>query len=60
MTATQVFYLPEGLPMPVPEADGLTRPYWEGLRREELWVQRCSQCQTWQWGAEWSAITAGL
>jgi uncharacterized protein len=53
MTATQVFYLPEGLPIPVPEADGLTRPYWEGLRREELWVQRCPQCQTWQWGAEW-------
>ena len=28
--------------MPVPEADSMTRPYWEGLRREELWVQRCS------------------
>jgi uncharacterized protein len=53
MTSAQSFYLPEGLPIPVPEADGLTRPYWEGLRREELWVQRCPECQTWQWGAEW-------
>ena len=46
-------YLPAGLPIPVPESDGLSRPYWEGLKREELWVQRCSQCQTWQWGPEW-------
>jgi uncharacterized OB-fold protein len=50
MSAT---YLPEGLPIPVPESDGLSRPYWEGLKREELWVQRCSQCQSWQWGPEW-------
>ena len=47
MTATQVFYLPAGLPISVPEADGLTRPYWAGLRREELWGQCCLQCQTW-------------
>ena len=25
-------YLPAGLPRPVPEADGLDRPYWEGTR----------------------------
>jgi uncharacterized OB-fold protein len=46
-------YLPAGLPIPVPESDGLSRPYWEGLQREELWVQRCSPCQSWQWGPEW-------
>ena len=53
MTIAQSFYLPEGLPIPVPEADGLSKPYWDGLRREELWVQRCHQCRTWQWGPEW-------
>lgn len=37
----------------MPEPDSLSRPYWEGLRREELWVQRCAQCHTWQWGPEW-------
>ena len=53
MTMEQSFYLPEGLPIPVPEADALSKPYWDGLRREELWVQRCASCQTWQWGPEW-------
>ena len=52
MTTRQPFYLPEGLPIPVPEADALSQPYC-GLRREELWVQRCVSCQTWQWGPEW-------
>lgn len=53
MSTTPSFYLPEGLPIPVPEADGLSRPYWDGLRREELWIQRCTECRTWQWGPEW-------
>lgn len=52
MSATD-FYLPEGMPAPVAETDGLSAPYWEGLRQEELRVQRCHQCQTWQWGPEW-------
>ena len=47
------FYLPEGMPIPVAENDGLSASYWEGLRHEELRVQRCSKCQTWQWGPEW-------
>lgn len=46
-------YLPEGLPIPVPEADGLSAPYWEGLRNERLLVQRCARCKGWQWGPEW-------
>lgn len=46
-------YLPEGLPIPVPENDGLSRPYWEGVRRGELRVQKCKDCGTWQWGPEW-------
>ncbi len=35
MTAQQ-HYLPEGLAIPVPEPDGLSRPYWEGLRANRL------------------------
>ena len=46
-------YLPAGLPAPVPEADGLDAPYWEGTRRGELWIQRCRACAGWQWGPEW-------
>ena len=46
-------YLPEGLPIPVPEADGLSAPYWDALRDERLLVQHCAQCGTWQFGAEW-------
>lgn len=51
--AVAASYLPAGLPAPVPEPDGLDRPYWEGTRRGELLVQRCERCQTWQWGPEW-------
>ncbi len=51
--AESPYYLPEGLPIPVPESDNLSRPYWEGLEREELWIQRCKACATWQWGPEW-------
>lgn len=46
-------YLPEGLPIPVPEPDDLSKPFWEGLLRNELLVQRCKSCSTWQWGPEW-------
>ena len=46
-------YLPAGLPEPIPSPDGLDAPWWEALRRHELEVQRCSKCQTWQWGPEW-------
>ena len=46
-------YLPLGLPIPVAEPDGLSAPYWAGLRQNRLLVQRCSHCQTWQFGPEW-------
>lgn len=52
MSDTQ-FYLPEGLPTPVPETDGLSKPYWDGLRDEKIMVQRCKSCNGWQWGPEW-------
>ncbi len=46
-------HLPEGLPIPVPENDDLSRPYWEGVQQERLMVQRCNGCGTWVWGPEW-------
>lgn len=51
--STNVAYLNAGLPAPVPAGDGLDKPYWEGTRRHELWVQRCDDCGTHQWGPEW-------
>ena len=32
-------YLPAGLPIPVPERSGLSKPFWDGLREEILKVQ---------------------
>jgi uncharacterized OB-fold protein len=29
-------------------ATALSRPYWDGLRRGELILQRCTDCGTWQ------------
>lgn len=46
-------YLPAGLPIPLPEPDGLSAPYWAGLREGRLLVQRCGHCQAWQFGPEW-------
>ena len=45
--------LPEGLPAPVAMPDGLDAPYWDGLRRHELVLQRCGACGRFQWGPEW-------
>jgi uncharacterized OB-fold protein len=47
------FYLPEGLPSPGPEPDGVSAPYWAGLRDGRLLVQRCGHCGGWQFGPEW-------
>lgn len=56
-TATQLSsapgYLPAGLPIPVPENDGLSKPYWDGLRAGQLLVQRCTGCGTLRFGPEW-------
>jgi uncharacterized OB-fold protein len=51
-TETQT-YLPDGLPAPVPAADGLDTEFWAAAKRHELVVQRCNACQTFQWGPEW-------
>lgn len=52
-TASRTPYLPAGLPSPVPEADGLSAPFWKGLRENRLLIQRCEHCATWQFGPEW-------
>jgi len=53
MSKPSARYLPAGLPIPVAEPDGLSAPYWEGLRQGKLLVQRCGRCDTWQFGPEW-------
>jgi len=51
--STDTFYLPVGLPIPESESDGLSEPFWSGLREGRLLVQRCVHCKTWQFGPEW-------
>ena len=36
MTQHSEPYLPAGLPIPGPERDGLSKPYWEGLKAGRL------------------------
>jgi uncharacterized protein len=48
-------YLPNGLPIPVPEPNGLSAPYWEGLRREALMVQRNAKTGVYQFPPQWIA-----
>lgn len=59
MTTTEArsSYLPSGMPAPRPSPDGLDTPHWEGMRRHELLVQRCTACNTYQWGPEWLCYT---
>ena len=45
--------LPVGLPRPVPSADGLDTPYWEGTARHQVRVQQCAGCETFRWSPEW-------
>ncbi len=46
-------YLPEGLPIPVSEPDGLSAPFWNGLKEGKLLTQRCQHCGVWQFAPEW-------
>jgi uncharacterized OB-fold protein len=47
------YYLPSGLPIPVPEHDGLSKPYWDGLRRETIMVQRNPHTGVYQFPPQW-------
>lgn len=53
MSDTGTGYLDPGLPKPVPAADGLDAPFWEGIAAGKLKLQRCNACKHWQWGPEW-------
>ena len=46
-------YLPEPVAVPVIMNDDLDRPFHEGVQRNELWVQYCTECESYQWGPEW-------
>ncbi|MFP6802378.1 MAG: OB-fold domain-containing protein [Pseudomonadales bacterium] len=46
-------YLNPGLPQPVPASDGLDTPFWKGLQEEKILLQKCVDCNSWQWGPEW-------
>jgi uncharacterized OB-fold protein len=34
-------------------------PYWEGLGKGELLIQRCEGCRRWQWPADWRCPECG-
>ncbi|RLV48319.1 DNA-binding protein [Nocardioides mangrovicus] len=34
-------------------------PYWDGLGRDELLVQRCTGCARWSWPADWRCPRCG-
>lgn len=53
MTATS--YLPPGLPIPVAEPNGLSKPFWDGAREEVLRVQRNPRTGAHQWPPQWIA-----
>jgi uncharacterized protein len=46
-------YLPQGLPIPRAQGDGLDKEFWDATRRHELLVQKCNRCGAFQWGPEW-------
>jgi uncharacterized OB-fold protein len=48
-------YLPPGLPIPVPERNGLSAPYWRGLADGVLKVQRNPRTGAFQWPPQWIA-----
>ena len=46
-------YLPAGLPIPVAEHDGLSAPFWQGLREGLLRVQHNPRTGVYQFPAQW-------
>ncbi len=52
MSSETKYCLPEGLPLPRAQRDGLDKEFWDATRRHELVVQRCKSCNAFQWGPE--------
>jgi len=55
MSAERESYLPPGLPIPVPERNGLSAPFWEGLKEERIRVQRNPATGVFQFPPQWIA-----
>ena len=53
MSDADLFYLPEGMPAPAPDA--LSKPYWEAVREGRLMVQRNPRTGVYQWPPQWIA-----
>jgi uncharacterized protein len=53
MATEKKYYLPEGLPTPRAQRNGLDKEFWEATKRHELVVQSCKSCGAFQWGPEW-------
>jgi uncharacterized OB-fold protein len=51
------FLLPERVP-PVAQ-ESLDGPFWNGLRKEKLILQRCPKCDSYQWGPEYVCYQCG-
>lgn len=45
--------LPDGALPVVADPEGRDTAFWQGTRRDELWIQRCQQCGGFQWLPEW-------
>lgn len=52
------YLLPERV-RPVPLPDGLDASFWEGLRKEQIVLQHCGNCGTYQWGPEYVCYRCG-
>ena len=52
---TETAYLPDGLPIPVPEPSGLSAPFWNGLKEGVIRVQRNPRTGVFQWPPQWIA-----
>jgi uncharacterized OB-fold protein len=52
---TSESYLPRGLPIPVPERNGLSAPFWNGLREERIKVRRNPRTGVYQFPPQWIA-----
>ena len=44
---------------PLPQFSALSRPYWEGCRRHELVIQRCSSCSSFMFYPRATCPTCG-
>lgn len=44
---------------PLPESDTAARPFWEGAQNHKLLIQRCKDCDNYQWYPKQFCIACG-